>query len=329
MTLPFVLLLLPATVAYAVIMWIRRGLYRLGWLRSHRLGVPVVVVGNVTVGGTGKTPVVAWLVDLCRQAGLRPGIVSRGYGGVPHATPRLIQANDSANDVGDEPLLLHRLTGMPVCVCADRVEAGRRLVAEGVDIVIADDGLQHHRLGRDLEVAVVDGMRRFGNGLLLPAGPLREPSGRLRSADLVLANGGNAGEGEQRFATRISGLEPLDGGATVPLSALRGQTVRAVAGIGNPARFHAQLAAAGITVQPVAVADHGAVDLPALVLAGATPVVMTAKDAVKYPAALVDGARCPIWVAQLAVDMPEVVRVRMLAELKRLVGAAVGLEGQP
>lgn len=312
-------ILLPAVLAYAVIAWCRRSLYRLGWLRRQRLAVPVIVVGNITAGGTGKTPVVAWLAGLCRAMGRKPGIVSRGYGGAARDSPRLVRPTDAARDVGDEPLLLCRQTGVPVCVCADRVLAGQRLMAEGVDIVIADDGLQHHRLWRDLEVAVIDGARRFGNGLLLPAGPLREPVARLRSVDLVLVNGSKARENEHAFATRIPTLQSLDGTATRPLAAFRGQAVRTVAGIGNPARFHAQLAAAGILVQAVPVPDHGTVDLRALVRASDMPVVMTAKDAVKYPADMIDGTGgCAVWVAQLEVDMPPAVQARVRELLGRL-----------
>lgn len=324
MAWPLMILLLPLTALYAVAIGCRRRLYRLGWLRSQRLTVPVIVVGNITVGGTGKTPVVAWLVALCQTAGLRPGIVSRGYGGVPHESPRLVQPTDHASDVGDEPLLLCRETGVPVCVCTDRVLAGQRLAAEDVDIVIADDGLQHYRLQRDIELAVIDGARRFGNGLLLPAGPLREPSRRLQEVDLVLVNGPRTAAGEHSFGTRISGLKSLDGTATCALSALRGQSVRTVAGIGNPARFHAELAAAGLHVQAVPVPDHGVVDLPALVQASAVPVIMTAKDAVKYSAAMIDTTgSCPVWVAELTLDMPAAVHAQILAFLHRLLPARV------
>ncbi|MCL4720748.1 MAG: tetraacyldisaccharide 4'-kinase, partial [Gammaproteobacteria bacterium] len=161
---PVAWFLLPLAALFGLAVAVRRRLYRAGALAVRRLPVPVIVVGNITVGGTGKTPVVEWLVRLCLEAGYRPGVVSRGYGGRARKVPHRVRAADTAAEVGDEPLLLHRRTGVPVSVCTDRAAAGLQLVAAGVDVVIADDGLQHYRLGRDLEIAVVDGDRRLGNG---------------------------------------------------------------------------------------------------------------------------------------------------------------------
>ncbi len=305
-------MLLPFAGLFRLLVGTRRCAYRAGWLRTQRLSVPVIVVGNLTVGGTGKTPVTAWLVDLCRTAGFRPGIVSRGYGGRPSPAPRLVGPDDDAADVGDEPLLLSRQTGAPVCVHADRVAAGRRLLELGVNVVIADDGLQHYRLHRDLEIAVLDGDRRFGNGFLLPAGPLREPAARLESVDLVLVNGGVAHAGEFALESRISGLRALGGSAECALEDFRGQALRTVAGIGNPARFHAQLAAAGLKIQPIPVPDHGRVDLATLCRDSDVPVIMTEKDAVKY--APVSG--CPVWVAGLELSVPAAVGARVLEKLR-------------
>lgn len=312
---PLAWLLLPFAGLFGLVTGCRRLAYRAGWLAAHRLPVPVIIVGNITVGGTGKTPVTAWLAGLCRDAGLRPGIVSRGYGGRPSPTPRLVGADDDAADVGDEPLLLRRQTGVPVCVHADRVAAGRRLLEEGVNVVIADDGLQHYRLHRDLEIAVLDGERRLGNGLLLPAGPLREGASRLRSVDLVLVNDGKAEDGEFALQSRIGRLRALDGSVHGTLEVLRGQHVRVVAGIGNPRRFHAQLAAAGLRVDPVPVPDHGRVDLQTLARTSGVPIVMTEKDAVKYRS--VHGG-CPVWVAALELGVPEAAGARILERLRGL-----------
>jgi len=297
------LLLLPLAALFGLGAALRRLAFRQRWADSHRLPVPVLVVGNLTVGGTGKTPVTAWLAAVCQQAGHRPGIVSRGYGGHPAPAPRLVTATDDAADVGDEPLMLRRETGLPVCVHPDRVAAARRLVAEGVTVVIADDGLQHYRLQRDVEFAVVDATRGLGNGWLLPAGPLREPRSRLASVDFVLltgATGERSGTGYP-VGYRLAGLRALDGSARCALAVLAGRPVRALAGIGNPGRFHAQLAAAGLQVTPIPVPDHGRVDLAALARASDEPIIMTAKDAVKYRP--VNGG-CPVWVAELALDVP-------------------------
>jgi tetraacyldisaccharide 4'-kinase len=299
---PLAWLLLPLAALFGLGAALRRLAYRAGWLRVHRLPVPVLVVGNITVGGTGKTPVTGWLAGQCAEAGFRPGIVSRGYGGRPGPAPRLVSPDDAAAEVGDEPLLLRRQTGVPVCVHPDRVAAGRRLVEQGVDIVIADDGLQHYRLHRDLELAVVDGKRRFGNGWPLPAGPLREPPARLARADYVLVSGGPAAGAEYALEYRIAGLRALDGGVRCALEVLAGRSVRMVAGIGNPGRFRDQLAAAGLEVATVPVPDHGRVDLDALARDGGGPIVMTEKDAVKYRP--VHGG-CPVWVAELALGVPD------------------------
>ncbi len=314
---PLAWLLLPVAGLFRVAVGIRRRAYRAGWLRVHRLSVPVIVVGNITVGGTGKTPVTAWLVEFCRAAGYHPGIVSRGYGGRPAREPRLVSPTDQADDIGDEPLLLCRLTGAPVCVHADRVAAGRRLVAAGVDLVIADDGLQHYRLHRDMEIAVLDGQRQLGNGFMLPAGPLREPAGRLDDVDLVLVNAGPARPGQFVLQSRIGRLRALDGSTTCTLHALRGQRVRAVAGIGNPGRFYAQLEAAGIEVLPVPVPDHGRVDLELLSGESSVPIVMTEKDAVKYAPV----AGCPVWVATLEIGVPPEVGARVRERLNRVNAA--------
>lgn len=309
--------LVPLSILFGLVTAARRRAYRRGWLAVRRAGVPVIVVGNLTVGGTGKTPVVAWLAALCRELGLSPGIVSRGYGAPLPDGPRLVSPDDAAGDVGDEPLLLRRLTGLPVCVHPDRVLAARRLAAEGVDILIADDGLQHYRLHRDLEIAVVDGVRRLGNGWLLPAGPLREPRSRLLSADLVLATGGAAGPGEHAIGYAIGGLRALDGSVRTTLDVLAGTAVRVVAGIGNPARFRDQLVAAGLRVELLPVPDHGRVDLGALARDGGAPIVMTAKDAVKYrPVA----GGCPVWVAELTLGVPPELERNLRRRLSALAG---------
>lgn len=311
---PAVFLLLPLSWLFRLVVALRRWFWRSGPGRPQRLPVPVIVVGNVTVGGTGKTPVVDWLVRTCSAAGFRPGIVSRGYGGQSRTAPYMVQADDDPAEVGDEPVLLRRRTGVPVCICPDRVAAGRRLLEEGVNLIVADDGLQHYRLARDIEIAVVDGERRLGNGWMLPAGPLREPPVRLTEVDAVLLNGGEAFAGGIVFQVRISDALALDGNERRSLESFRGQPVRALAGVGNPQRFYAQLAAAGMKVIPVPVADHHRVSLDLLFQNADTPVLMTEKDAVKYRPL----PGCALWVVPMEIDVPTAFReflLRRLAEL--------------
>lgn len=311
---PVVLPLLPLAWIFGLAVQLRRWFWRSGPGRPQRLPVPVIVVGNITVGGTGKTPVVDWLVRACSAAGFRPGIASRGYGGQARTAPYMVQRDDDPAEVGDEPLLLQHRTGVPVCICPDRVAAGKRLLEEGVNLVIADDGLQHYRLARDIEIAVIDGERRFGNGWLLPAGPLREPRSRLAEVDAVLLNGGEAFADGTVFQVRVKDAIALDGSECRSLGAFRGQQVRALAGVGNPQRFYAQLAAAGMEVIPVPVADHQSVSLEALFQDANTPVFMTEKDAVKYRPL----PGCELWVVPMEIDMPDAFRVFMLARLAEL-----------
>lgn len=266
---------------YAGVLALRRSLYRAGLLRSHDAGVPVVVVGNLTVGGTGKTPLVAALAGELRQRGWRPGIALRGYGGT-RRRPGLLPSDADPAEFGDEAVLLARSTHVPVATGRARVAAARVLVDAGCDLVLCDDGLQHWALARDVEVLVVDGERRFGNGHLLPAGPLREPAARAARVDFVVVNGGTAGPGEH--AMRIAGQRALAlGGAPrgVRLSDWRGQPVHAVAGIGNPERFFAMLEAEGIVVQRHPLPDHHRFDGRELRFDDTLPVLVTEKDAVK------------------------------------------------
>jgi tetraacyldisaccharide 4'-kinase len=319
---PLVLPLLPLSWLFAGLVSLRRSLYAGGTLRATRVGVPVIVVGNLTVGGTGKTPLVAWLVNRLASAGFRPGIVSRGYGGGARREPLRLGPASRVEEVGDEPLLLARATGAPVAVCADRPSAARLLVADGVDVIVADDGLQHYALARDLEIVVLDGERRLGNGRMLPAGPLREPPGRLREAALVLVNGGRAaGTDELSFELRATGAVALGGGARLGLGAFAGRKVWAVAGIGNPERFLAELRRHGIEPLAVEVPDHGRTDLALLRARADWPILMTEKDAVKY----LPGADEDVWYLPAEVVMSaEVERVVLTRVLAALAGGSRG-----
>ncbi len=256
--------------------------------RQVRVSVPVIVVGNISVGGTGKTPFTIWLVEQLRAHGLRPGVISRGYGGKAPRYPLRVTAETSPAHCGDEPALIARRCGVPVAVAPDRVAAAQLLIDSGeIDLLIADDGLQHYRLGRDLEICVVDGTRGLGNGALLPAGPLREPPERLATVDLIVVNGGRW-RPEVATKARIVDLQlgtdeavSLIDGERRPLAEFRGSRVHAVAAIGNPARFFACLCNAGIEVSMHPFPDHHRYEPGELEFGGEAPVLMTEKDAVK------------------------------------------------
>jgi tetraacyldisaccharide 4'-kinase len=269
----------PLAGLYGVLTAVRRVLYRVGVLRRVRLPVPVIVIGNLTAGGTGKTPLTIALAEALRARGFRPGIVSRGHGG-RQREPMLLGETPDPSEVGDEPCLI-RASGVPVAVGRDRSDAAQLLVANGCNVVIADDGLQHYRLARDVEICVIDGVRRFGNGHFLPAGPLREPLHRLARVDLRVCNGGTPQAGEYPMQLVGSEAVTLDGTHRQSLSAFTGRRVHAVAAIGNPARFFASLRDAGIEVIEHAFPDHHAFAAGELAFGDDLPVLMTDKDAVK------------------------------------------------
>ena len=278
---PFALVLWPLSLLFGLVAGIRRLAYRVGLLRVHRVGRPVIVIGNITVGGTGKTPLVSWAARHLQRMGLRPGVVSRGYGGTATTWPQQVRADSDPRVVGDEAVLVARHAGCPVAVGPDRVAAARALLThQSCDILLSDDGLQHYALGRDLEIAVLDGVRRLGNGMRLPAGPLREGPRRLRSVDMVVVNGqGMAGEFSARL--RPGAAVNLVTGERRALRAFRGIPVHAVAGIGHPARFFDMLGHAGLEVMTQPFGDHHRFAQKDVSFCDGAPVLMTEKDAVK------------------------------------------------
>jgi tetraacyldisaccharide 4'-kinase len=298
-------LLLPVGLLFFLVVALRRLSYRLGFLSSVRLPVPVVIVGNITVGGSGKTPLVVWLVEESRRRGRNPGVISRGYGGggkVCEVTP-----DSAVAEVGDEPLLIRRRTGCPVFVGRNRAAAARALLAAHpeCDLVFSDDGLQHYRLARDLEIAVLDG-RGLMNGWPLPAGPLREPAARLQTVDAVVANGwgGPAGFRLQLEGDRFYLLD--DPGRTCAAVDLPREGLHALAGIGDPSRFFAHLAGLGLHFAAHAFPDHHSYSGSDVDFAGHA-VMTTEKDAVK----LAGLASLPVWVlpvtARLEPDLAQFV----------------------
>ena len=303
--------LVPLSLLYGTLMGLRSVLYRLGLRHRIKVPVPVVVVGNLTVGGTGKTPLVAWLSSHLAACGMRVGIVSRGYGGRAREVTR-VTVHSRPSEVGDEPLLLARRAAATVFIGKDRVAAAQAAAKDGADVVITDDGLQHLALVRQCEIVVIDGQRGFGNGCVLPRGPLRESPRRLRRVNAVVLNGAITAPGFQlpRFVTgtrfdmqmRPGDARPVAGsGALRSLSSFRGSGVHAVAAIGNPQRFFDMLRNAGLTVYEHPFPDHHPFASGDLNFGDSLPVLMTDKDAVKC-AAFAD-ERC--WYVPVTADFSE------------------------
>ena len=310
------LVFLPLALLFALVTALRRSLYRHRVLRAWRADVPVIVVGNITAGGTGKTPLVLAIVDILRRHGWNPGVVARGYGRVPpreqdpRGVVRVLPDVATPEHFGDEPVLIARRSLVPVYISPDRPAAVRALLADHpeVNVVVSDDGLQHYAMARDVEIAVVDGERLFGNGLPLPSGPLREPMSRLQRVDAIVMNGGGVpvAQGVPHFAMKLGGerFASLVQGRHMSSAEFaahaRGQRVVAIAGIGNPSRFFDHLAALGIAAQTFAFADHFAYQPGDLRLPGADLVVMTEKDAVKC-AAFADAR---MWLMRIEAELP-------------------------
>jgi tetraacyldisaccharide 4'-kinase len=273
--------LLPLSLTYGAVAGSRRFLYAKRLRRATRLSCPVVVVGNLSVGGTGKTPLVCWLVARLQSLGFQPGVVTRGYGG-SSGSVRIIGSSDDPRVVGDESILLARRTRVPVAVGRDRPAAAQLLVNAGCNVIVSDDGLQHYALARDCEIVVIDGDRRFGNGWLLPAGPLRETPARLTAADAIVVNGGRALlDGALSMRLEAKGALALVGGGHKTLDDFAGLGVHAIAGIGHPERFFNMLRAHGIEVTGHPFPDHANLQSSDISFDGNRPVLMTEKDAVK------------------------------------------------
>ena len=325
-------LLLPVSALFGLLAAARRNLYSLGVLRKNQFSVPVVVVGNISVGGTGKTPIVSVLTQRIQARGLRPGIVSRGYGAPKADHPRLVTEAVSAAQVGDEPALLFRDTQVPMCIGANRSAAVKMLVAEcGVDVVVSDDGLQHYAMSRDIEIAVVDGQRGVDNGFLLPAGPLREPVSRLHQVDVIAVQQaveqvaqkraklpawieglGTSSPGQPacgQFYLNIATLKNVKTQQAKPLESLSGQCVHAVAGLGNPQRFFSSLSHHGLKPIEHAMPDHHRYTTADFAFDDDLPVLITGKDAVK--------------VCELELDFSNIYEVCVAVELDDALGIAL------
>lgn len=273
----------PFSWMFCALVFLRRLAYRLHIFRSNRLQVPVIVVGNITVGGVGKTPLVIELANYFKQQGYKPAIVSRGYGGKAKSWPQQVRADSDPYVVGDEPIVIARRTGCPMAVGPDRSRAAKALLTyHQCDLIISDDGLQHYALQRDIEIAVVDGMRRFGNGLCLPAGPLRESVKRLEKIPFVICNGGAVSGNEISMKYQSGKLTSVnDDTCFTDYDQFSKRTVHVVAGIGHPARFFDQIRNQGLNVVEHPFPDHHLYTAEDLRFYDDLAVIMTEKDAVK------------------------------------------------
>lgn len=282
------ILLMPLSWLFGLVVLLRKYLYQHGWFKSYRLNAPVIVVGNINVGGTGKTPLVIWLAEQLKLAGYQPGIISRGYGG---SAQQVVEVLPDSNplEAGDEAVLIATRTHCPVFVSADRVSAGQHLLKTypQCNVIISDDGLQHYRIQRDVEIVVYDSVKGFGNGALLPAGPLRESKARLKTVDAIVSNGADGKESLKCFTPIAMQLVATDFYNLVDTQkkssaqALAQQTILAVAGIGNPQRFFDQLTDLGLQFESRAYADHYIFQAKDFESINADVILMTEKDAVK------------------------------------------------
>ena len=301
---------LPLMYLYQLLFFVKKSLYRFGLLPTYSSPVPVIVVGNISVGGTGKTPLVIELVNYLKVMGFQPGVVSRGYGGKAESYPQLVNGSSSSTEIGDEPMLIFKKSGVPVVIDPNRSRAVSLLAADGAcDVIISDDGLQHFAMHRDFEIAVIDGDRLLGNGYLLPVGPLRETVERLNFVDMLVCNQGRKTEYDF-FKSRdlhpvysmyfhTKNLEPL------PNTSLRetpvpGNRIHAVAGIGNPDRFFSSLESLGFVVIPHVFDDHHLFSENDLKFDDDLAIIMTEKDAVKCDGLLNPG----LWYLPVYAQLP-------------------------
>ena len=312
-------LLLPPSALYWLIVKLRRLLYMSGVFTSKNVGVPVIVVGNITAGGTGKTPVSVWLARSLAGRGFRPGIVSRGYGGSKSSSPMRVDAASDPSVVGDEPVLLAKRSACPIAVDRDRVRAAEMLVEDGVDLIISDDGLQHYRLKRSYEICVIDGARWLGNRFVLPAGPLRETAHRLSGVDQILVNGRLRDECETakeqnaiEFGLVASEVCRLNASLTRRIERFANMTVHGVAAIGNPKRFFDLLRAQGMQVIEHAFPDHALISSTSLNFDDDFDILMTEKDAVKMGSALSDR----FWYVPVELEMDAVLAGPWLEQIE-------------
>lgn len=316
-------LLLPLSWIYGGITGLIKLSWRLGLRKPWHAPVPVIVVGNITAGGNGKTPIVIWLTEILRQQGFHPAVISRGYGGHAKHYPIVLDSETSPKMAGDEPVLIYQRTGVPVAVSPKRSEAVDALLDQypTIDVIVADDGMQHYALARDIEIAVVDGVRRFGNGWWLPAGPLRERPNRLKYVDAVITNGGTAQGDEIPMQLQFGRAVNLLTGEKCSLSEF--EAVIAIAGIGHPPRFFNTLRQAGLEPEAtISFADHQTYQLQQLLslTTNHQQLLMTEKDAVKCRAF----AQSNWWYLPVDAAIEPVKVEALLQRIRQLISTSMG-----
>lgn len=313
------ILLLPLSFLYGVVTVVRRMSYKVGLLHSWKAPVPIVVVGNLTAGGNGKTPVVIWLVEALTREGYRVGVVSRGYGGKAEQYPLVLSSNTTTDQAGDEPVLIYHRTKVPVAVAPKRSDAVKALLeVHCLDVIITDDGLQHYALARDYEIVVIDGERRFGNGWWLPAGPMRERAGRLKSVDALIVNGGQPQQNEVAMALEGDITVNLLSGDKRLVTELR--AVVAMAGIGHPPRFFSSLENKGLKlIQRHSFSDHQSYQQHQLTVLTPNnePLLMTEKDAVKCQSF----AQSNWWYLPVQASFDVLGEKKILSEIENIIGS--------
>lgn len=308
---PILFPLLPLAGLFGLVTSVRRWLYQQHIFAKQSLPVSVIVVGNIVVGGTGKTPMVIWLAEWLRAQGFTPGIISRGVGGKKHRQPHLVNLNDDVTFVGDEALLLARRTKCPVMLCVNRVLAAQSLLQQkNCDIILSDDGLQHYRLARDIEIVMIDSMREFGNAFLLPAGPLRELPGRLRHADFVLRNNLTFAKDDAMTLTPTQMIAVNNPQQKISLQDFP-RRVHAVSGIGHPEKFFAMLQQLGFEITPHVFPDHYHYAQHELQFNDELPILMTEKDAVKC----LSFANDKHWYLEVNAQLSQAFQQKLLARI--------------
>lgn len=325
---PLLLPLLPLSFIFRLITGLRRLCYQFGIKKSYQFSQPLIVVGNITVGGTGKTPFVLWLVNYLKEQGKKPGIALRGVGGRKNYSPIHVTPTSNPLEVGDEAILLARNTYCPVVACIDRVAAVKQLIALQCDIIVCDDGLQHYRLCRNLEIAIIDGDRYFGNGFSLPTGPLREPLSRLNKVDFIMVNQ-HAAQALSDKPNPINDLPLLPmhlkminfvpvhhPEQAVDLSTFANKKVHAIAGIGNPQRFFAMLNSLNIDFIPHIFPDHYIYQAQDLDFNDKLDILMTEKDAIKCQTLLLNKR---LWYLRIQTEVSDDFKKTLLHRLSPLI----------